>query len=116
MIRLEDTISDDWSQGDKEMMRSLAKNGPAVLHGDDLWWSAYYLAFPEGHQLSFRSGGLTLKMSVDETAQMIDEIFWHGDAFDISLSWTKYGWNVHIDTSGEETRSIIREYGSKVSW
>lgn len=116
MIRLEDTISDDWSEGDKEMMRSLAHNGPAVLHGDDLWWSAFYLAFPEGHQLSFKSGGLTLKMSVDETAQMIDEIFWHGDASDISLSWTKDGWNVHIDTSGEETRSIIREYGSKVSW
>jgi len=32
MIQLEDTISDDWSEGDKEMMRSLAKNGPAVLH------------------------------------------------------------------------------------
>lgn len=115
MIQLEDTISDDWSEGDKDMMRSVAQNGPAVLHGDDLWWSAYYLAFPEGHQLSFKSGRFILKMSVDETARMIDEIFWHGDASDISLSWTKYGWNVHIDTSGEETRSILREYSSKGS-
>lgn len=115
MIQLEDAISDDWSEGDKDMMRSLAQNGPAVLHGDDLWWSAFYLAFPEGHQLSFKSGRFILTMSVDETAQMIDEIFWHGDASDISLSWTQYGWNIHIDTSGEETKSIIREYGSKVS-
>lgn len=115
MIRLEDTISDDWSEGDKEMMRSLAHNGPAVLHGDDLWWSAFYLAFPEGHQLYFKSGRFILKMSVDETARMIDEIFWHGDASDISLSWTQYGWNIHIDTSGEETKSILREYGSRGS-
>lgn len=115
MIQLEDTISDDWSQGDKEMMRSLAKNGPAVLHGDDLWWSAYYLAFPKGDRLLFKSGRFTLDLSVDETAGMIDQIFWHGDASDISLSWTKYGWDVHIDTSGEKTRSILQEYSSRGS-
>lgn len=116
MIQLEDTISDDWSEGDKDMMRSLAQNGPAVLHGDDLWWSAYYLAFPEGDQLRFKSGNVVLMMSVDETAQMIDEIFWHGDTSEISLGWTRYGWDVNIDTSGEKTKSIIREYRSKVSW